>query len=75
MKVAKSIADESDDELEDRNSEPKPDYEREDSNKATDNEVFKKPIPKPLTDKVSFNAIQTERLHVRASPESLRCGP
>ena len=58
MKVAKSIADESDDELEDRNSEPKPDYEREDSNKATDNEVFKKPIPKPLADKVSCNSIQ-----------------
>ena len=53
MKVAKSITEESEDELEDRDSEAKIDYERENSNKTTENDVFKKPTPTPLTDKVS----------------------
>ena len=50
IKVANSISEESEDELEsDRTSEPKPDYEREDSNKS--DEVFP-PKPKPLEGKV-----------------------
>lgn len=49
IKVANSISEESEDELEsDRTSEPKPDYEREDSNKS--DEVFP-PKPKPLEGK------------------------
>lgn len=50
MKLAQSIAESDDEELEDRmsGSEPKPDYEREDSNKS--DEVFP-PKPKPLTEK------------------------
>lgn len=49
LKVAKSISEESEDELEDKDSEPKVDYEGGDSSKS-ENEVFP-PKPKPLTEK------------------------
>ena len=51
IKVAQSIGEESEDELEEKN-EPGVVYEREDSNKS-ENEVFP-PKPKPLTEKVRF---------------------
>ena len=56
IKVANSISEESEDELESErgSGEPKPDYEREDSGKSDD--VFP-PKPKPLEEKVHIDLL------------------